>query len=87
MIASWASPETVPRRLTGALEASRPRAEASERPRACPRRPGVDVEDVDMCEKEGDVCDCGADVGGGGGGCGPVALRFLGELVYSTSEA
>ena len=27
-----------------------------------------DVDDDDMCEKDGDVYDPGADVGGGGGG-------------------
>lgn len=49
---SCARPETVPRRL---IEPSAPRADASERARACPRRPGVDADDVDTCEKDGDV--------------------------------
>lgn len=48
------------------IEPSAPRVDASERARACPRRPGVDVDDVDTCEKAGDVYDGGADVGGGG---------------------
>jgi hypothetical protein len=43
----------VPRRLTEVPSA--PRVEASERARTCPRRPDVDVDDVDMCENEGDV--------------------------------
>jgi hypothetical protein len=66
-IASCASPDIVPRRLTEVLEPSNPRADASERPRAWPRRPGVDVDDVDTCENEGDVWDGRAVVGGGMG--------------------
>lgn len=68
---SCASPETVPRLLSEPPEPSAARAEASDRFRACPRRPGVDVDDEDMCEKDGDVYAPGADVGGGGAGCGP----------------
>lgn len=47
--------EMVPRRLTGPLWASVPRVEASERARACPRRPGVEADDVDMCEYAGEL--------------------------------
>lgn len=65
---SCASPETVPRLLREPLEPSAARADASDRFRAWPRRPGVDVDDEDMCEKDGDVYEPGADVGGGGAG-------------------
>jgi hypothetical protein len=65
---SCASPEIVPRRLSEPLEPSTARVDASDRFRACPLRPGVDVDDDDMCEKDGDVYAPGADVGGGGGG-------------------
>jgi hypothetical protein len=67
-IVSCARPEIVPRRLKEPLEPSAARVDASDRFRACPLRPGVDVDDDDMCEKDGDVYDPGADVGGGGGG-------------------
>ena len=60
--ASCARLDTVPRRL---IELSVPLADASERARACPRGPGVDVDDVETCEKDGDVWDWCADVGGG----------------------
>ena len=86
-IVSCASPETVPRRLNEPLEPSGARVDASDRFRAWPRRPGVDVDDDDLCENEGDALDPGADVGGGAGWCGPWAFRFLGELVYSRSDA
>jgi hypothetical protein len=61
----------VPLRLSEPLEASGARVDASDRFRACPRCPGVDVDDEDLCEKEGDALDPGADVGGGAGWCGP----------------
>lgn len=45
----------MPRRLSEPLEPSAARVDASDRFRACPLRPGVDVDDDDMCEKDGDV--------------------------------
>lgn len=70
-IVSCARPEMVPLRLSEPLGPSGARVDASDRFRACPRRPGVDVEDDDLCEKEGDALDPGADVGCGAGWCGP----------------
>jgi hypothetical protein len=52
-LVSCAKPDTVPRRLIE--DPSAPLVDASERARACPRRPGVDVDDDDTCEKDGDV--------------------------------
>lgn len=56
-----------------------PRVDASERALAWPLR-GVEVEDEGR-EYDGEWCDWGADVGGGGAACPPWAFLFLGELV------
>ena len=59
--------ETVLRRFIIPRDPSAPRGDASERARARSRRPDSDAVDGETCANDGEVKDCGADVGGGAG--------------------